>query len=71
MAINRKEWLAIEQNGYLLNRMAIDRTEWLSIEQNGYRLKLVAVIIPFLSQGRYNPAPLREPVKNYLMDFVR
>ena len=32
MVIARTEWLAIEQNGYGLNRMGIDRISWLLIK---------------------------------------
>ena len=37
MAIDRTEWLSIEQNGYRYNIVAINRIE--STEQNCYQLK--------------------------------
>ena len=50
LAIDRREQLLIEQNGYCQNIMAhhqkkqaIYRTEWLSIEQNGYQLNRMAI----------------------------
>ena len=43
LAINRTDWLSIEQNSYEQNRIPIDRTEWLLIEQDGYRQNRMAI----------------------------